>query len=607
MSSINKYQKNKGKKRKASTPAIPTKASLYLRRKARQVKLFSDEEKRSHKKALLAESPARFNMPCEDGQAEAGFNACSKTENKEYLIPKKDFVDLDNQVGFHRVKNEGGYSTIGRQFNHNGLKSEKEDFKEKKKRSNSKKYELGIRRIFRLKVQRKFAHTKSVQCCNTVPLFKIDKENYSSVDLYCEKRGATFTKMATCKFPLCQNCSPRLVERRQAFMSAGLQTAVKNKWPSFLVTNTQKRSSCVESQYIAGARGRGKICEKLDYQLTALRGLGYCYVVGIDQTIDERNVKGNYFHIHPHWCLVVYPLDSAVEVEDIISKDDLYSLLENTITKAWCSTTSGEPVGQDIQFIKDIDAAAGYIAKATGGGKEERFRKVSLEVAGSVYKKGKKGKSVPQLMDEIIYGSDDCIPLYQQIMSGTAGRSTYIPSRNWNALISDTLYGGVPLEMEEEEEYTGKPCLSLNPFWFDLIGAYRLPRVGLAIWKGMYLDETDTPLVELNELLDKQLEDLEEEYGVLSFSNRPPDNPLLWEAFVRDKGLFVWDGRVHFIDKSGEHNHLGVFEYAFEQWFNKYKDPLLEHSLKNLEDYLFDRAVFGRLDPSNRSFETEYS
>ena len=584
-----KTKKSRWKGVKAPTPAIPTKASSYPRRKAKQCKLFSDEDKRYLKKACTSERPATVDMPCEDLQIGAAPNSCSKH-------PKKDESSRLEFAGIDEI--------IEGRFSHKGLKSGNEEKEDKKgpdhihsyKVRIGKKYHILTLRELRKKVQRKFAHTLAVCTCETVPTYKMNPDSDDCVDLYLSGRGPSWTRMATCKFAFCQICGPKLVEKRQAIIAAGLQVAELSGFPSYLSTNTLERSGCCETQYILLARGRGKLRTKLDHHLRAKRGLGYAYYMAVDPTFDENNVKGNFFHLHIHGVWVVYSLDPQKTVADIIDEDELYDLMTRLNCEAWCEATTGKPEGQDFQRIKDVNASAGYLAKGAGGGKEDRYRKTSLEVAGSIYKKGKKGKSLPQLMDCILSGDDRCIPIYQEFMQTMAGKNSVSPSRNWKRLMTNTLYDEVAGEPEEPTLDDGEPVLSINSFWFKIIGAGRLSRVGLSLWKHGYVDDSDKALESLRSLLDKTVSDLEKDYGVLLFPHRPPDDPLKWQAFVEEKGVFVWDGRVYYLGSNGKQQHKGIFEYAFDEWFLAYSDPVLEHSLRGL-DALFDELGICPLEP----------
>lgn len=584
-----KTKKSRRKGVKAPTPVIPTKASSYRRRKERQCKLFSDEDKRYLKKACSAERPAKVDMPCEDEQIGAAPNSCSKH-------PKKEESFRNYNAGFDPI--------IEGRFSHKGLKSGNEEKEDKKGPDNidshrvriAKKYHILTLRQLRKKWQRKFAHTLAVRTCETVPTYKMNPDSDDSVDLYLSRRGPSWCGMATCKFAFCQICSPKLVEKRQALIAAGLQVAERTGLPSFLSTNTLERSECCETQYILLGRGRAKLRTKYDHHLIAKRGLGYAYYMAIDPTFDENNVKGNFFHLHTHGVWVVYSLDPNKTVADIIDENELYELMKRLNSEAWCEATTGKPEGQDFQRITDPHASAGYLAKGAGGGKEERYRKTALEVAGSVYKKGKKGKSLPQLIDAGMSGDDRCIPIYQEFMGTLAGKNSVSPSRNWKRLMTNTLYDEVPGEPEEHKLDDGGPVLSVNSFWFKIIGAGRLSRVGLSLWKHGYVEDSDKALESLRSLLDKTLVDLEKDYGALLFSHRPPDDPLKWQAFVEEKGVFVWGGRVYYLDSKGIYQHKGIFEYAFDEWFSAYLDPVLEHSIKGL-DALFDELGVCPLEP----------
>lgn len=305
-----------------------------------------------------------------------------------------------------------------------------------------------------LKLQHRYAPSKSMRICNTIPVKTISQKNLTDdrvpePSINITEYSYSFGGLNRCKNPYCVMCSRARASQRAEKLKQGIMTATERGYKVLFATFTIPRQPTIEGSKNE-IRRRWKGMHRV---FDTWRGMGETvyHARALDITINPYQNNRRY-HLHIHSVIII---DGQGNIDDY--KRELISGWISQNTK----TSKATEKCQDIQTVSNTETGAAktgrYIAKMGG---------LALEI-GNTKAKSETKSALSISLSELIQGMETkpkYRAIYGEFLTGMKRVNTLNFSRNFDDLIEDDE------DLYETEKFTipVQKWAIVKPVIFDL-------------------------------------------------------------------------------------------------------------------------------------------
>jgi hypothetical protein len=287
------------------------------------------------------------------------------------------------------------------------------------------------------KLQRRYAHTKTMRSCMTKPIAIINQSQCAqkiSPTIKVNEYSYSLGGLNRCKNAYCVGCTRSRIGKRSARIKEGIQSAQERGYTVLFVTLTIPRTATIQAAK-DGIRARWKAVNRC-FDDMKKQGKKVYFAKALDVTFNPYQDRNRY-HLHVH----------AVVVIDGYTKDD-----DSSIIGAWLSQNTSKSKAlhkaQKISIVEraqtDTAKVSRYVAKMAGLG---------LEIASKAKEQTKSPLSIS--LFDLLTGcatKPKNRKIYAEFLAGMKRVNTLNFSRNWadlededEDLFDETIYN-IPVE-----------------------------------------------------------------------------------------------------------------------------------------------------------------